>query len=122
MNQLFRALKLRCPNCGAGKLFDSWIRMRGVCEHCRLKLDRGEHDYFIGAYTLNLIVAELMVVGAILLVMVATWPTVPWTAMMWSLLPLALLGPVVTLPFARSLWLALDLVFRPPEPSDFATT
>jgi uncharacterized protein (DUF983 family) len=94
--------------------------MKPACVCCGLTFDRGEHDYFIGAYTLNLIVAELIVVSGIVAGMVLTWPDVPWQALMWGLLPLAVLAPVVTLPFARSLWLALDLKFRPAEPSDFA--
>jgi hypothetical protein len=28
--------------------------------------------------------------------------------------------PVITLPFSKDLWLAFDLMFRPPRPQDFA--
>ena len=94
--------------------------MRKRCDHCDILFDRGEPDYFIGAYTINLIVAELLVVGAIVIGIILSWPDVPWNVLMYSLVPLALLGPVLTFPFARAFWLAIDLALRPPEPSDFA--
>lgn len=119
--ELARALRLSCPNCGKSGQLKSWLKVKSSCENCGLRFDRGEHDYFIGAYTINLIVAELIVVIAFVIVMLVTWPDVPWDGMMWGLVPLALLAPVATLPFARSLWLALDLVFRPGEPTDFVS-
>lgn len=119
MRELWRALKLRCPNCGEGKLLATWFHVRTHCMHCKLIFNRGEQDYFIGAYTINLIVAELLVVVAFVVAMFLSWPEVPWNLIMWSLVPLALLGPLITFPYARAVWLALDLRFRPPEPSDF---
>ena len=121
MNEIGRALKLRCPNCGNGKLLISWWKVRKSCERCGLIFDRGESDYFIGAYTLNLIVGELIVVVAIVIGIMLSWPTVPWTLIMYSLLPLAALTPLLTFPYARAVWLALDLRFRPPESKDFVS-
>ncbi len=72
-----RALRLRCPHCGRGKLFDRWLQMRRRCDRCGLVLERGEEDYFIGAYMLNLIIAELIVVAIMLLVLLATRPPSP---------------------------------------------
>jgi hypothetical protein len=63
----------------------------------------------------------LIVVVAFVTGILITWPDVPWDRLMWALLPLAALAPIITLPIARSLWLALDLVFRPAEPSDFVS-
>jgi len=120
VSEITRALRLRCPNCGEGRLLISWWKVRKTCERCGLHFDRGESDYFIGAYTINLIVAELIVVAAILGGMFLSWPNVPWTLLMYSLVPLAVLAPVLTFPYSRALWLAIDLRFRPPEPSDFS--
>jgi uncharacterized protein (DUF983 family) len=117
--ELARALRLSCPNCGKSGQLKSWLKVKPNCENCGLRFDRGEHDYFIGAYTLNLIAAELIVVIAFVIGMLFTWPGVPWNGLMWGLLPLAILAPIITLPLARSIWLALDLVFRPGEPDDF---
>jgi uncharacterized protein (DUF983 family) len=35
----WRALRLRCPNCGGGLILRSWFRMRPYCPSCGLPLD-----------------------------------------------------------------------------------
>ena len=117
-----RGLRRRCPLCGRGRMFSRWFRLNDYCSECGFRFDRNEPDYFIGAYTINLIVAELLVVGAMLIVMFSTWPDVPWETMPWALSGLAILGPLVTYPFSKSLWLAIDLLFRPAEPKDFLSS
>lgn len=87
--------------------------MRAICPTCRLKLDRGEHDYFIGALVVNFVTAELLIVGAAFLVVVLSWPDVPWTGLKWGLIALMIPLPVFFYPFAKALWLAIDLTFRP---------
>jgi uncharacterized protein (DUF983 family) len=114
-----RALARKCPNCGGGDIFRSYLRQRDVCPGCGLRLDRGETDFFIGAYTINLIVAELLVVvGGVAAVLVA-WPDVPWNAIMYGLVALMIAAPVLLYPISRQLWLALDLFFQPAGASDF---
>ncbi|HEY0305901.1 MAG TPA: DUF983 domain-containing protein [Longimicrobiales bacterium] len=122
MNELWRALRLRCPHCGQRKMFFRWIRQFAECAACGLKFDRGESDYYIGAYTLNLIIAELIVVGAMVAVIIWEWPDVPWKAMPYALAATAIVGPLVTYPYSKAIWLALDLRFRPPEPKDFVNS
>ena len=85
------------------------------CPSCGLVLERGEVDYFIGAYMLNLIIAELVVVALMLVVLFVTWPRVPWTGMLWAIVVLTAPAVYATYPYSRSTWLALDLLFRPPE-------
>jgi uncharacterized protein (DUF983 family) len=116
---LLRALRLRCPQCGRGRMFEKWLKQLPRCSVCHLKFDRGEHDYFIGAYTINLIVAELAVVAGMLLGMYLTWPDVPWNTIKWMLLPLAIGLPLLTYPFSKSIWLAIDLIYQPARPEDF---
>jgi uncharacterized protein (DUF983 family) len=117
-----RAILRRCPNCGSGSIFRNYLQQLPLCPGCGLRLDRGERDFFIGAYTVNLIVAELIVFFGGIAVLLSTWPEVPWTGVMWGLAALVVLAPIVLYPFSRQLWLAFDLVFRPPEASDFADT
>ena len=115
-----RALRLRCPNCGKGRMFTRWVHMMPHCEVCRFRYDRGEHDYFIGAYTINVIAAELIVVIAFVIAMLATWPDVPWNTIKWGLLGVVIPFPILTYPFSKALWVAIDLIYRPADPSDFA--
>jgi hypothetical protein len=96
------------------------MQQRAVCPACHLRLDRGEKDFFIGAYTINLIVAELIVFFGGIGTLLVTWPDVPWTRLTWVMMALMVVCPIVLYPFSRQLWLATDLIFRPPELADFA--
>jgi uncharacterized protein (DUF983 family) len=116
---LFRAARRRCPECGSGGVFRSYLHLHDRCPACGLLMDRGERDFFIGAYTINLIVAEMLVFFGGLAVLAWTWPDVPWTGLMWGLAILMVLAPIALYPFARQLWLAVDLLFQPAAPADF---
>lgn len=93
--------------------------MEPVCHRCGLKMDRGEADAFIGGYTVNFVVAEVCAATLLLAVLVATWPAVPWQALMFGGVALMTALPVLFYPFSRMLWLAIDLTFRPPVEGDF---
>lgn len=114
------SLLRRCPNCGSGNVFRSYLHQRDNCPACGLRLDRGERDFFIGAYTINLIVAEMLVFFGGLAVLGLSWPDVPWDALMYGLAALMVIAPIALYPFSRQLWLATDLILRPSEPDDFA--
>lgn len=116
---LSRAAARRCPNCGSANVFRNYLAQREACPACALKMDRGEKDFFIGAYTINLIIAELLVFFGGMAVLVRTWPEVPWTGLMWGLAALMVVAPIALYPYSRQLWLACDLIFRPPASGDF---
>jgi uncharacterized protein (DUF983 family) len=116
---LGRAVARRCPECGSSGIFRTYLHQRSSCPHCRLRLDRGEPDFFIGAYTVNLIVAELLVFFGGLGVMLWTWPEVPWNALMYGMAALMVAAPIILYPVSRQVWLALDLIFRPAEMAEF---
>jgi uncharacterized protein (DUF983 family) len=119
--QLRRALLLRCPNCGHGGLFTGFFKVKERCPSCGILLERGEADYFIGAYTLNLIAVETLLALGFVIVVYATWPNPPWDALEYGGVVLSILGAVLCYPFAKTIWLAVDLIFRPPHREDFIT-
>lgn len=119
--QLGRALLIRCPNCGHGGLFTGFFKMLERCPNCGILLERGEADYFIGAYTLNLIAVETLLALGFVVVVYATWPNPPWDALEYGGVMLSVLGAVLCYPFAKTIWLAVDLIFRPPHREDFIT-
>lgn len=84
-------------------------------------LERGEDDYFLGAYALNLIGVEVALAAAFIVVMIATWPNPPWDALQYGGVVLAVIIPIISYPFTKTIWLALDLIFRPPKREDFIT-
>jgi hypothetical protein len=87
--------------------------MRPDCPTCGLQLDRGESDYFLGAYLFNLVAVELLFAALLGTVVVATWPNVPWDLVQWGGAALVVIGAVACYPFTRLAWLAFDLLFRP---------
>jgi uncharacterized protein (DUF983 family) len=114
-----RALTLRCPRCGTRGIFRSWFRLKPECPTCGLVLERGEsEDHWFGAVAVNLVAAELLGIGGIVVWIMAKWPNVPWTAIQYAgpLIMIAL--PVLFYPFSRALWLAWDLYLRPAAPGD----
>jgi uncharacterized protein (DUF983 family) len=111
---LGRALRLRCPNCGQGKPFVSWLRMRSQCEVCGLAFERGEEGYQVGSYMFNIVAAELVFAAVFLAIVLATWPSPPWTLLQYGGIALMVVVPFVLFPFTKTLFLAFDLLFRPP--------
>lgn len=89
------------------------MRMRPRCPSCGLELDRGESDYFYGAYLLNFVAAEVVAVLAFVVGLVLTLPTPPWNVLTGITVALAVIAPVLLYPTTKALWLAVDLLFRP---------
>ncbi len=115
---LWRALRLRCPNCGGGPLFVHWLRIRPRCPVCRLRTERGEHDYFLGSMTVNLLASEGAWAGLLVIVLATTWPNVPW-GLVQVLGPILMVAaPFCFWPFTKTVWLAVDLMFRPVTPDE----
>jgi uncharacterized protein (DUF983 family) len=110
---VWRAARLRCPNCGSGGILDGWFKLKHRCPTCGLVLDRGESDYFLGAYTVNLVAVELLVTGVLVAVGMATAPDVPWTLLTWGGAALALVVAIGCYPLTKVLWLAFDIILRP---------
>ena len=110
-----RAIRRRCPRCGGGGIWTSFFRTRPECPHCRLRFDRGESDYFYGAYLLNFVAAELVPVIVFVVALIATWPAPPWNLLTAVTVVLAIVAPILLYPTTKALWLALDLIFRPRE-------
>ena len=73
-------------------------------------------DYWLGAYAINLVVAESLAAIIAIVVLWTTWPE-STTALITGTV-LAIVLPILFFPFSRALWLAWDLSFRPREKGD----
>ena len=112
-----RALLLRCPRCGSSGILASWFSLRERCPQCGLVFDRGEgNDHWLGAYAINLVLAEGLAAVIALAVLWATWPK--YMAAQVTGMILAVAFPILLFPYSRTLWLAWDLAFRPREEGD----
>ena len=110
---LWRALILRCPHCGSRGILADWFHLKERCPRCGLHLHREEDDYFLGAYMVALMFVEALFAFGFLLVLIVTWPDPPWDAIQYAGSAVLILGVLTAYPFAKTLWLAIDLVFRP---------
>jgi hypothetical protein len=51
-------------------------------------------------------------------VLIVTWPNPPWDAIQWVGVIVLSAGAVIAYPFAKTLFLAIDLIFRPVSSSE----
>ena len=109
-----RALTRRCPYCGSCGVYDGYFALRETCPRCTVQFER-EEGYFLGAYGLNLIVAEFLGLGLAIFLIFKT--DLRHLQLIWQELiavALAIAFPVTLFPFSRTVWIAMDLVFHPP--------
>jgi hypothetical protein len=88
--------------------------LRSHCPGCGLPLERGEEGYQVGSYMFNVIASELLFAAIFFMVLMLTWPSPPWTLLQYGGMALMVLAPLLFYPFTKTLFLAFDLVFRPP--------
>src|SRR5690606_30987936 len=111
-----RALRLRCPLCGQGKLFRNWFRMHPACPHCGVDLQR-EPGFYLGSIYFNYGLTALITAIAYPAMMfngVSDRYLVPGT------LAFALLFPLWFFRYARSLWAGFDQ-YMDPRPGEAGT-
>lgn len=101
---LGRALRLRCPRCGATPLYTSWFRMHERCAACGLRYER-EQGYFVGAIYVNYALTAALGLGGVLLL--DGWLGLTLGQQLAVAVPVMLLAPVAFFRHARSLWLAI---------------
>jgi hypothetical protein len=89
------------------------------CPTCGLHFEREIRGYWLGAYTVNLMVTEAAFAASFLAALVATWPEPPWDRIMYGSIGLMVGFPFLFFPFSKTLYLAVDLTFRPAEAQDF---
>ncbi|MGH7515368.1 MAG: DUF983 domain-containing protein [Gemmatimonadales bacterium] len=119
MSHFVRAMRLRCPHCGGGPIFTSWSRLLPVCPVCGLGLERGEQGYWLGAYFFNLMAMETVFSVWVVGFLWETWPDPPWDVLQISTAVLMVLFPIFFFPYSKTLFLAFDLLMRPPDEPDF---
>lgn len=68
----------------------------------------------VGAYMFNIMAAELIWAALFLAAVGLTWPSPPWDLLTWGGGALMLAMPFLCYPFSKTVFLAFDLVFRPP--------
>ncbi|MEM7313563.1 MAG: DUF983 domain-containing protein [Planctomycetota bacterium] len=108
--QLYRAIRLRCPVCGEGKLFRGYFAMHETCPVCTLKFER-EPGFFLGAIYFNYgITAILTSVGYGVLRFGTSLTSKQVLAITVAV---ATIFPIWLFRYARSWWLGFDQLHDP---------
>lgn len=100
-----RALRLRCPRCGEGPLFQGLVRMHDACPQCGLSFRR-EPGFYLGSIYLNY--GATVIVTGLLYAALVLGAKVSSEAALGICLAVAVALPVLLFRHARSLLLALD--------------
>jgi uncharacterized protein (DUF983 family) len=114
---IYRALRLRCPLCGQGALFQHLFRMNQRCPHCGINFNR-EPGFFLGSIYINYGLTSLIVVVVYPILLFNKFAT--QTQLLIASLTFVAIFPILLLPYARSLWLAFDQ-YHDPRPGEVGT-
>ena len=111
---VLRGALRRCPRCGARHLFTSWFTLRARCPGCGLRIER-EEGFWLGGYVINFATGEagIVVLLAVLIAEVANGHHINAALFISLGVVIAALGPLLTFPPSRTVWLAIDLIMRP---------
>ncbi|MBO0780738.1 MAG: DUF983 domain-containing protein [Ktedonobacteraceae bacterium] len=110
MTLLMRALRLRCPVCGRGKLFHHVFTMYERCPVCDYRYER-EEGYFSSAMAINIVISEFIVAG--FTVPLAANPSIPAWMVLLGGAPFTVLLPLLLYRHSRSTWLSMDIYVHP---------
>ena len=121
---LLRGLRKRCHRCGERDTFVGWFQSRTTCPLCGLRFARADGG-FLGAMTLNYVVA----IGAWLVVLIVwvvmTVPNVPVLPLMAVSAVVLIVVPLWFYPRSKMLWAAIEYIvlrgdpdYRPPVRRD----
>ena len=112
---LSRAVRLRCPRCGEGKLFFKAFRMYQNCPNCKLLYER-DPGYFLGSTYINYgCTALILTVSYLVLHFIVG---IENRSLFWPLVTFIVLFPLLLFRYARSFWLALDRFVDPDDPDE----
>ncbi|REJ86983.1 MAG: DUF983 domain-containing protein [Planctomycetota bacterium] len=105
---LARAMRLRCPRCGEGRLFSGWAAMPERCSVCGLKYERAP-GYFLGSTYINYGLTAVVLIAAYFLFHDGFGMTNQQLA--GPMVGVCVVFPVLAFRHARALWLAFDCHF-----------
>ncbi|MDB5505771.1 MAG: hypothetical protein JWR75_409 [Devosia sp.] len=94
LDAMWRGALCRCPNCGKGKLFRSYLKVNDTCAECGEELSHHRADD-LPPYIAIMIVGHVLV--GLMLHMEMSWHVNP-TVYLFTLVPLAVILPLLMLP------------------------
>jgi uncharacterized protein (DUF983 family) len=108
---LGRAMRLRCPRCGRGKLYSHGYTMYERCVVCGWVFER-EEGYWTGAMAVNLVATEIVVAAVVIPLAALQVPALP----LYGLgIPFTILLPILGYRHSKSVWMAIDFMIHPTD-------
>jgi uncharacterized protein (DUF983 family) len=107
-----RALRLRCPACGRGKIFRGWFTMNDACPGCSRPFQRGP-GFFLGSIYFNYGITAVMVVVIYFACFFSE--VVTDRQLFYITMAIALFFPLWFFRYARALWIGFDELWDPPQ-------
>jgi len=118
---LWRGARRRCAWCGGrGAFFSDWFRKQDHCATCGISWRRGYEGFELGALAISAVVCLGVLVVGLGIGVISTWPDVAVVPLLIVLGVGAIVLPIVAYPFSYTVWQAVDLAMRPPEPGEGA--
>ena len=109
-----RSLLRQCPRCAnRSAWFTSWFKQGERCIGCGMKRTRDTDGHELGSLTIASVLNIVLIMAAIGIAVAFTAPDVPVLTLYIVLASAALVFPVLTWPMTHTLWMAIDLIFRP---------
>ena len=109
-----RSLMRQCPRCAnRSAWFTSWFKQGERCIGCGIKRTRDTDGHELGSMTIASVLNIVLIMAAIGIAVAITAPDVPVLTLYIVLASAALVFPVLTWPMTHTLWMAIDLIFRP---------
>ena len=110
-------LRLRCPICGKGELFQGYFDNPGKCPRCGYFFMR-ESGYFLPHVAIGY--------GGTVLVALGSWPVLRYVfgitnaaITLGAMIAIALIFGIWFVRYSKAIWLAIDLTLHPPASEDF---
>lgn len=113
-----RGLVRHCPWCGSGHLFRGYFKLVDRCPRCGLRFQRLEGQWS-GDIGINTIVTFGLLYVTLMVGVIAFWGHINITAIAIVGAFIVFVFPALFVPFAKTLWLAIDLMMRPAEADEF---
>jgi len=117
----WRGLRRRCAWCGGkGAFFTGWFHKQDRCRTCGIEWHRGYEGFELGALAISAVLVLGTLVVAMTVGIIVTLPDVDVLPLLLILGAAAIVLPILLYPVSWTLWQAVDLTMRPPEPGDGA--
>jgi len=112
---LLRGLRRRCPRCGWRRIFRSWLHLIERCPNCDLRFEH-EPGGFLGAMTINFLVAVVVWVAMFVVVLVFTVPDVPVGPLLIASVVVLVVMPLWFYPRSKTFWAAIEFLVARSDP------